>query len=144
MMDNLKSIAYKQGYNYQLVENYSHQTSILGQSIKTAFIDLSSTGMLTVAAGYAWNGATDAIDTSDFMRGSLVHDALYQLMKEDHLPDTYRKTVDKLLIAICKEDGMPWLRRIYVYAAVRNFGGVVLRSDNNPVLYAPHAVVTES
>lgn len=57
------------------------------------------------------------------MRGSLVHDALYQLMREgilDHKKD--REAADELLREICKEDGMSSIRAWWVYQGVRKGG----------------------
>jgi len=78
-------ITYKNGYKYQLYNNYKIKTTIYPKSnITTDFIDLDKNGTLTIKKGYAWDGASGiAIDTCNFMRGSLVHDALYQLMRND-------------------------------------------------------------
>jgi hypothetical protein len=57
------------------------------------------------------------------MRGSLVHDALYQLMREEHLERSkYREYADKVLQKMCKEDGMSSLRALWVYQGV-HLGG---------------------
>lgn len=57
------------------------------------------------------------------MRGSLVHDALYQLMRQGHLdPDKYRETAVDLLRTMCREDGMSAIRAWWVYKGVR-WGG---------------------
>jgi len=53
------------------------------------------------------------------MRGSLVHDALYQLMREGALPIVYREEADRLLRRICIEDGMSRLRAAWVLRGVR-------------------------
>jgi len=81
-------------------------------------------GYLTIHKGYAWDGPSGpAIDTRNFMRGSLIHDALYQLMREKQLDKTiYRKKADRLLQKICGEDGMSSLRAWGVYQAVRSCG----------------------
>jgi len=81
-------------------------------------------GLLTISEGYAWDGPSGpAIDTRTWMRASLVHDALYQLMREDHLPRELRKLVDDLMRAHLLEDGMSRFRAWYSYRAVRFFGG---------------------
>jgi hypothetical protein len=131
-------IAYREGYNYQLANTYVQATGITCYSISIDCLTLDAAGILTIQQDYAWDGATDAIDTPDFMRGSLVHDALYQLIREGYLPITLRKSADALLIAICKEDGMPWWRLAYVRLAVRKFGVFAVDSEN-PILYAPVA-----
>ena len=56
------------------------------------------------------------------MRGSLVHDALYQLMRLRALDyKVHRKQADEILREICLEDGMCAFRAWYVYQALRIF-----------------------
>ena len=118
-------ILYKKGYKYQLVDGFTALVDIYPPKVLiTEFIILSPYGELFLKKGYAWDGATGAIDTRNFMRGSAVHDALYQLMRQGLLDaDKYREIADKELRKICKEDGMSSFRAAYVYRAVRTFGG---------------------
>jgi len=66
----------------------------------------------------------EVYSTPDFkssMRGSLIHDALYQLMRMNKLGIEWRPRVDDLLMYCLIADGMPrWLARIY-WLAVRLF-----------------------
>lgn len=120
----MKSIKYKRGYKYQIVEEYSVETNIFPESnIVTDYILLNKNGFLTIKKGYAWDGPSGpTFDTKTFMRGSLVHDAFYQLMREEKIPkEKYRIPADKILKKICREDGMNILRVSWVYAAVRVF-----------------------
>lgn len=122
----MECIAYKAGYKYQLKEKYVAEIPIKPEvSIDTEYLTLTLDGILTVKEGYAWDGPSGpTIDTLNFMRGSLVHDALYQLMRERHLDhDKYREMADRLLQTICKEDGMSTLRAWWVYQGVRLGGG---------------------
>lgn len=118
-------IAYRDGYKYQLRANYSIPTDILVKSdIDIDYVSLTKSGLLTVKYGYAWDGPSDpAIDTPNFMRGSLGHDALYQLMRDGYLDPSNREKADKLLYQCVREDGMTWVRAQWVYWAVRWFGG---------------------
>lgn len=110
-------------YKYKLTEEYRYQTGIEGHPGGNAYVTLSSGGLLTMRAGYAWDGASGpTIDTPSFLRGSLVHDALYQLMREGKLGLDCRDRADRLLERICIEDGMFRFRAAYVYRAVRLFG----------------------
>ena len=123
-------ISYKGGYKYQLRESYTVLISIKPpMPILTQYIDLYTDGRLVIKEGYAWDGPSGpTIDTQTFMRGSLVHDALYQLMREDYLsPITYRKEADKILKKLCLEDGMWSIRAWWVYWGVRFFGGLASR-----------------
>ena len=118
----MECISYKEGYKYQLSEEYSIVTSIIPkETIVTDYINLSSVGEITIKKGYAWDGPSGpALDTLNFMRSSLVHDALYQLMREGFLDkNKYRKAADKLLQVMSKADGMSRLRAWLVYKGVR-------------------------
>ncbi|MGH7536144.1 MAG: DUF1353 domain-containing protein, partial [Gemmatimonadales bacterium] len=78
-------IQYRTGYKYQLAADYTVLLAFgPAENIKTEYIcfvrSLQGRGYLTVKEGYAWDGPSGpTVDTKDFMRGSLVHDALYQL-----------------------------------------------------------------
>lgn len=119
-------IKYRDGYKYQLTEGYVDQVSIFPENhIATNFIILSPEGVLIIKNGYAWNGPSGpTFDTKNFMRGSLVHDALYQLFQEGLLSLHWREQADKELVRICRADGMSAIRAWWVYRAVRDFGGL--------------------
>lgn len=61
------------------------------------------------------------------MRGALVHDALYQLMREGKLDgDECRIPADRRLKEMCLEDGMNWFRAQYEYFAVSRMAGFAI------------------
>lgn len=94
------------------------------EPVETDFIDLDVSGLLTMKKGYAWDGPSGpTIDTKTFMRGSLVHDALYQLLRNGHLPPGCREDADQELHRICREDGMSSIRAWVVLQAVRKGAG---------------------
>jgi hypothetical protein len=114
-------IEYRSGYKYQLVKTCKFDVNIKPEEdIVTDFIDLTAAGLLAVKKGYAWDGPSGpTIDTKNFMRGSLVHDALYQLMRNKLLDkDQWRAQADLELKRICIEDGMSAIRAWYVHRAV--------------------------
>jgi hypothetical protein len=118
-------IRYKSDYKYQLAEGYEIPISIKpSHDITTDFIALDIQGNLVVKKGYAWDGPSGPVkDTDENMRASLVHDALYQLMRNDDLKSrTHRKTADKEFKRICLEDGVSRLRASVYYKALRKFG----------------------
>ena len=57
------------------------------------------------------------------MRASLVHDVLYQAMREGGLPRKARGWADSEFRRILKADGMWWPRRWLWWSAVRLLGG---------------------
>lgn len=112
---------YQKGFKYQLVETLRYDTGIVqGKDVVTHFIELSPTGILSIKEGYAWDGASGpTIDTKSSMRAALVHDALYQLMRQEYLDIEYRHAADRILRDILIKDGMwKWRANIW-YKAVR-------------------------
>ena len=126
-------IRYRSDYKYQLAEGYTISISIRPKSdIETEFIDLDTDGNLTVKKGYAWDGPSGPVkDTKENMRASLVHDALYQLMRDEKLKSrTHRKAADQEFKDICKADGVSNLRASVYYKALRKFGKPAASSEN--------------
>lgn len=125
-------IRYRRLYKYSLDETYSCYTNIVGCYAKippgadrVPWIELKPDGTLIIREGYSWDGPSGpAIDTENFMRASLVHDAIYQLIGEGQLPSSRRKDADRTMRDLCNEDGMSTIRRFWTYWGVRVFGGV--------------------
>ena len=93
-------------------------------------------GKLIVKCGYAWDGPSGpTIDTKNFMRGSLAHDALYQLMREDLLGIQWRVPSDRYLQELCKEDGMSSFRAWYVYKGLQVADGDAALPENAKELF---------
>lgn len=120
-------IRYREGgYKYQLRAAYAvllpELVDLTRTPIITEWVTLDPDGTLRIRAGYCWDGASGpTLDTRDSMRASLVHDALYQLMRLGLLPQSLRGAIDRIFRRICKEDGM-WSPRAQLwYMAVRTF-----------------------
>ncbi len=120
------------GYKYELIEDVT-VASIAAVGKSPPYITFLGSTM-TVNAGYAWDGPSGpGIDTPNFMCGSLIHDAYYQLMREGHLnAKKWRKYADEELRRICIEDGMSKFRAWYVYRAVRIWGKWTCKPRKNP------------
>ncbi|HHX8347133.1 TPA: DUF1353 domain-containing protein [Vibrio diabolicus] len=121
----------RQKYKYTLHSEEKIETRIsVSQVCDSPFLSLSKQGVLTIKKGYAWDGASGpALDTKNIMKASLVHDALYQLMREEVLPQSTRKHADMLLREICLEKGMSSFRATYIYYGVRVVGSFFSRPD---------------
>lgn len=136
-------ITYKAGYKYQLKRPYTVTVPVYPpRTLETPFLRLTRRGRLTIQAGYAWDGPSGpTFDTLTFMRASLVHDALYQLMREGLLDrNRWRPVADRLLRAMCREDGMCRWRAWYVYWAVRLFADPAADpAHDHPLQRAPRA-----
>ncbi len=133
-------IYYKGGSKYHLVQKYNILLDFRPpHPIGTWFIHLSNSGLLEIKAGYPWDGPSGpTFDTKSFMRASLVHDALYELMRQGLLDIEFREAADRELRRICREDGMSRIRAWYVYRSVRLFaGGSASTSNRKEVIEAP-------
>jgi len=112
------------GKKYILTETYE-DTIPFGytKNIMTNYASYRLDGKILIGKGYSWDGASGpTIDTPDTMDGSLVHDVLYQFIREGHLSMKYRKEADKCIKRMCEMDGMPKWRSWYWYLALRAFG----------------------
>jgi hypothetical protein len=107
---------------YHLQENYIFTVSHYNKYYKDDIVELDKDGVVTVFPGFVSDGATGALDTLDFLVGFFKHDVAYYLIRNGVLPKSYRAQADKQLYIDCREAGMPWWRREYVYWAVRLFG----------------------
>ena len=135
-----ETIQYRKGYKYQLARAYRVSIGIFPEtSIRGPYISLTKTGKLTITKGYAWDGPSGpTIDTKNFMRGSLVHDVLYQLMRHDLLSQNRKDEIDCLLFNMCLEDGMSRIRAWWVYKGLQIGGrAATLASGQKRIHRAP-------
>ncbi|MBW2561360.1 MAG: DUF1353 domain-containing protein [Deltaproteobacteria bacterium] len=97
---------------------------------------MDTDGNLTIKNGYAWDGPSGPVkDAAENMRASLVHDALYQLMRNDKLKSrTHRKAADQEFKDICKADGVSNFRASVYYKALRKFGKPAASPQNKKVV----------
>jgi hypothetical protein len=132
-------ISYRSGYKYQLVDDYAIATQIIPDAfVLTPFIRLDTTGELYIRSGYAWDGPSGpALDTKTAMRGSLVHDSLFQLMRMGLLPQTARPKADHEYYRICLEDGMWNIRAWLHFKALRRFAAGAAEQQEEEILSAP-------
>jgi hypothetical protein len=103
-------------WKYQLTEPFTITLGFVpAEKVLTEFIKIDRE-TLTLSKYYAWDGASGPCpDTPNVMKGSLVHDALYQLMRLGLLDRSYRKFADLELKRICLQSGMNkfWAGIIY-------------------------------
>ena len=132
-------IRYKAGYKYVLHTADTFTVQIFPENnITTQFVDLLTTGTLIVKRGYAWDGPSGpTLDTLNSMQASLIHDALYGLLRDGFITGEYhRKMADRAFYEKLKEDGMlkfrakVWWRMVRRWAKKSSVKG-------RPILEAP-------
>lgn len=122
---------YKSGYRYKLDEVYLHQlpfTVFDARRIPGDWIELVE-DRLTIANGYAWDGASTGLPWTPkkWIRPSLVHDALYQLIREGQLPMERRVDADNEFYKLLLGNKVNYIVALLAYGAVRLFGNYFLR-----------------
>lgn len=130
-------IRYRAGYKYQLRASYAVLLPELADAsrapIVTDWIELDPDGTMRIRAGYAWDGASGPTwDSKSSMRGSLLHDAAYQLCRMGLLALSMRAAIDAMFRRICEEDGMWSPRAALWYHAVRIFAKPAATSAESP------------
>ena len=111
----MAKIKFLKDIKYLLAETVSFQTDFrLVNSVHWRWLDMDANGLLTISAGYGWDGPSGpVIDRPTNMRASLCHDALYQLMRQGELSQSNWRKADKEFAKILKEDGA-WPMTIWI------------------------------
>ncbi len=128
---------YKSGYKYQLVEDETFHTRFRPvNDIHSDYLHLHVDGSFMIAKGYCWDGPSGpTFDTKTFMKGSCLHDALYQLMRMNLLPWSQWRIADKELEIQCLRDGMWSLRAKWVMAGLKLARGNAAHPDGAKKVY---------
>ncbi len=108
--------------------------STLLPDVQTQYVGISQ-GILVIAARYAWDGASFMPykwfgTPKAWLTPSLVHDALYQLIREGLLDRQYREAADRLFRDMLIERGVWRIVAWGAYWAVRVFGNFAVRRTN--------------
>lgn len=129
---------YIAGTKYQLVEDYSVQTPVIGEAICDKYFELLPNGMLHIFAGFGWDGASGpTFDSKSSMTPSLVHDAFCICMRDGRLSyDKWQDIVNDFFRQMCIACGMMPLRAAIWHA------GVEFGDAGNPNQGADRAVLT--
>lgn len=121
-------IWYRSGFKYQLAGDYVTQICVRPpRDVAADFVELTAEGWLTVKKGFAFDGPSvpEWIPMREdtrrmMMRGSCVHDALYELLRQGLIWD--REGADNELRRMCLEDGLPADEAESVWRAVQAYG----------------------
>ncbi len=143
-MAMIMKLYFKKGFKYQTSRPFSCSTGILPEkAVETDLIFLSLSGFLIIKANYAWDGPSGPmLDTDDMYIPSLIHDALYQLMRMGLLSLDHRKDIDRLfkkLIVVNAKKGWKWfskIRAIYAFRGLQIAKGEAAKPKNKKKEYS--------
>lgn len=130
-------------YKFELPETETFVVPI-DTYVSTDFISLGM-GAMTIKEGYAWDGSSiplkklarfitfDKYDPDKYCKeASLVHDALYQLMRSELLNRGNKDYIDRLYESMCIKGGMGKRQAAWRYWAVKTFGHRTLKPRHYP------------
>lgn len=118
---DMREIAYYEGYKYLTGKLYSMKCSFAPEhDVKTEFGEFRADGWLIIYSKYSSDGPSGPTwDTDNIMRCAFVHDFLYQLLRMQKIPKSFRKKADQLYRKIARQDGTGKFRAWYQYRALR-------------------------
>lgn len=131
-------VSFRRGYKYSLWGTYTVLTSITGFEVDHRLFKIDRDGWLTIFEDYPWDGASGPTwDTSSSVRASLVHDALYEMMRLGLLPQSCFAAANFELYLIAVEDGMwEWRARLW-RVALDKCGRAACRPKDQNIMVAP-------
>ena len=131
-------ISYRGGYKYSLWEDYRVQTDIKGFAVDHRLFRLDPDGWLTIMADYPWDGVTGFLDLRCLVRGSLVHDSIYEMLRLALLPHyPCFHLANRELRKIALEDDCPNWMADCVFWFVERKGSAFARRQQPKILKAP-------
>lgn len=124
----MKTIRYKKGYKYQLLDDHEIQTPVVGVNVTDRWYSLRADGLLTLRAGFAWDGASGpTFDSDSSMTPSAEHDAFCQMMRDGRVSySAWQDAINEFFQTRCIECGM------YPPRAALWFLGVEFGDAGNP------------
>ncbi len=122
-------------YKYRVAEDYTINLERWGINpsidILGPGISLKVGGDFTLHKGWLSDGPSGpTIDHPSFMRGALLHDGGYELIRLGLIDPSWRERFDHMLKGICVESGMCEEEAETVFLAVRAFGGSCIHRDS--------------
>jgi len=133
-------IEYTAGYKYVLYKDTTFQLSFAPEkTIRYEHITFHADNELEIKKGFPWDGMSGGVpDTDRNMQGSVVHDALYKLIRQGLLPMRYRHLADAELEIICVDDRVwEWVAAMYRWGLSRGGTAAALPSAIKRIHRAP-------
>lgn len=118
------SLKYISGFKYQVVEDFVLKIDFYPKKdLHDEFCILYKDGTLLIKKGFAWDGASGpTIDTVNSMIPSIVHDALYRMIRHGLLDIKDKDKSDLIFHDLLIKYGMNKIRAKYWYLGVKYYG----------------------
>lgn len=152
-MKESKTIYYKRVGKYQTNRRHMFKTALRPKyEAKTGLLSLKPNGTLIIERFYSYDGPSGPTKfianrlprwlrirfLKKFMRGSLAHDALFELFRRGKLNYKWFEAANLEMKRLCKEDGMWGIRVKYTFFAVNKFAHAAAAEKNKrKILTAP-------
>lgn len=116
-------------YKYEMLEDWTHNLNCF-HIYKNKYICLKCERII-VKKGFRWDGASGFPDSKKVLRASLIHDAFYQVIREDwslkkNEKQSLKSYADLIFKEICIEDNTHNAIAFWLHRAVKRFGNLFL------------------
>ena len=134
----MKQVIYADADKYVLVKPYWDVAPFKPVAlIQTNYGLFTPSGRFRINELFLFSASFPAVNTPETQRASAVHDFFYKLMKDGHLPRSFRYEVDYMFYNHLLEDGMNSLRAYGWFIAVRLGGDNALDTPEPKWKYSP-------
>jgi hypothetical protein len=132
-------IAYTHADKFVLGKDAIFKLSFAPQyTVDTSYARFTPDGVLIVKRGFLWSANFPAMNTENTRPASLVHDALYELIKDGHLPrKPFKNLADMVMRDVLLECGILDARAWAWYMAVQIGGDNALNAPRPALMYSP-------
>ena len=128
---------YKTGYEHKTNCAWYFDTEVYPpETIETDLIRLTTKGSVRLRKHFSWNGANCCPEFKTSIRGSALHDALFQLLGSGLLDMKWLPQANKEMLKTCKKSGMWAITRVLIRTGLR-IGSRVAIKIKEKILIAP-------
>jgi len=135
--ESIPPLKYTAGLKYQVEEEISCMSGILGYSYTNRYYSIEPNGKMTAFVGCAYDGASGAFDTPAFMTSALFHDIGCWLIAKGILPQSCQPQIDAMLRDIAIAKGMWKWKAKLAYKFVRFHFRNGTKPEEREILTAP-------
>ena len=95
-------------HKYRLIDDVCFDAKIEGLSASNGYVTIEPNGMLYISKAFTFDGNSTGIDIDNEKNlfPSLIHDALYSLLRNGFLDESYKEVADDIYLKLLEKNGV--------------------------------------